>query len=146
MLPVGLILAPCISACRSCPNPNTIRYVTVVGEVHRVATFKAGDTMVRGGRSNGLAVAFAAQQPVDLLGVAATKCPNQDLVQAFRRDCGVSCGPEVGPSEPGLSEHARTPGVGRLSSAFPTTSPHPLAKIRACRDTGQLGLSAEGDG
>jgi hypothetical protein len=54
------------------PIPNTIRYVTVVDEAHRVSGFRAILTMIREGRSKGLSVILATQQPLDLPEVVAT--------------------------------------------------------------------------
>jgi Type IV secretion-system coupling protein DNA-binding domain len=45
---------------------NLVKYVVVIDEAHRVSGFKAVSTMLREGRSKGLAVLMATQQPGDL--------------------------------------------------------------------------------
>jgi hypothetical protein len=45
---------------------NLVKYIVVIDEAHRVSGFKAVSTMLREGRSKGLAVLMATQQPGDL--------------------------------------------------------------------------------
>ena len=45
---------------------NLVKYIVVIDEAHRVSGFKAVSTMLREGRSKGLAVIIATQQPGDL--------------------------------------------------------------------------------
>jgi len=72
-VPGGFILSALQLKLQGLPQvANTIRYAVVVDEAHRVSAFKAIDTMIREGRSKGLAVLLATQQPGDLPEVVAT--------------------------------------------------------------------------
>jgi hypothetical protein len=73
VLAAGFILSALHLKIQSLPQvANTIRYLTVVDEAHRVAAFKAVKSMLREGRSKGLAVILATQQPGDLPDEVAT--------------------------------------------------------------------------
>jgi len=66
-LAAAFLLSDLASAIQNLPPvANTIRYVAVVDEAHRVSKFKALSQMIREGRSKGLAVFLATQAPGDL--------------------------------------------------------------------------------
>ena len=64
VLAAGFILSALLLRVQNLPPvPSTIRYIVVVDEAHRVTGFRAIQTMIREGRSKGLAVILATQQP-----------------------------------------------------------------------------------
>jgi hypothetical protein len=75
--------------------PNTIRYAIVVDEAHRVSAFKAIDTMIREGRSKGLAVLLATQQPGDSTR-STQSCPSRSARWTWGRLSSASAAPPPG--------------------------------------------------
>jgi DNA helicase HerA-like ATPase len=146
VLAVGFILAPRIAACRPCPVPNPIRHIAIVDEVHRVATFKAVDTMIRDGHSKGLAVVIATRQPGDLLDVVATNAQTEIFFRLSDATVASVAPRGLDPTHLGPSEQVCTVGVGGALVRLGDDSAQPLAVVQACRDANRLGLSAEGDG
>jgi DNA helicase HerA-like ATPase len=94
------------------PVPNTIRYAIVVDEAHRVAAFRAIDTMVREGRSKGLAVILATQQPSDLPEVIATNAQTKICFRLPDAAVAAAAARRLDPGDPSLAEQIRTLAVG----------------------------------
>ncbi len=127
------------------PVPNTIRYLAVVDEAHRVAAFKAVDTMIREGRSKGLAVILATQQPGDLPDVVATNAQTKICFRLPDATVAAAAARRLDPNDPGLPEQIRTLGVGEALGSLGGGSPQALTMAQAYRDAERLGLRAEGD-
>jgi DNA helicase HerA-like ATPase len=128
------------------PVPNTIRYVVVVDEAHRVAAFKAIDTMIREGRSKGLAVVLATQQPGDLPDVVATNAQTKICFRLPDATVAAAAARRLDPNDPALPEQIRTLGVGEALVSLGGSAPRPLVMTQAYRDAAKLGRSAEDDG
>ena len=128
VLAAGFILSALLLRIQNLPPvPNTIRYVMVVDEAHRVSGFKAIQTMAREGRSKGLALVLATQQPLDLPEVVATNAQTKicfglpDATVAAMAAGSSSPTTRVLPSRSGLSESGRQCSH---SPAAPTARAH----------------------
>ena len=125
------------------PVPNTIRYAVVVDEAHRVAAFKPIDTMIREGRSKGLSVILATQQPGDLPDVVATNAQTKICFRLPDATVAAAAARRLDPNDPGLPEQIRTLGVGEALISLGGGSPRALTMVQAYRDADRLGFSAE---
>jgi hypothetical protein len=94
------------------PVPNTIRYVNVVVEAHRVASFKAIGTMIREGRSKGLSVILATQQPLDLPDIVAATAQMKICFGLPDATVATMAARKLDPHNSRLPEQIRTLGVG----------------------------------
>jgi hypothetical protein len=123
------------------PVANTIRYCLVVDEAHRVSDFKAIDTMVREGRSKGLAVILATQQPGDLPDVVATNAATKACFRLPDATIAAAAARRLDPSDPSLPEQIRTLGVGEAFVSLGGDPPRLLSMVQLHRDRGRLGLA-----
>lgn len=140
VLAAGFIFSSLLLKVQSLPPvPNTIRYLVVVDEAHRVAPFKAVQVMLREGRSKGLAVILATQGPGDL--------PDEVALNAQTKICfgldptvATMAGRRLDPANQRLPEQIRTLGAGEAFVKFAGEPPRLLRMAQAWRDANQLGL------
>ena len=122
------------------PVPNTIRYVMVVDEAHRVAPFRAIQTMIREGRSKGLAVILATQGPLDLPDVVAANAQTKICFGLPDATVATMAARKLQPDNPRLSEQIRTLGKGEAFVSFAGEAPRLVRMTQAYRDAAELGL------
>jgi hypothetical protein len=147
VLAAGFILAALLLRVQALPPiPNTIRYVVVVDEAHRVAAFKAIESMIREGRSKGLAVILATQQPGDLPDFVATNAQTKICFRLPDAIVAAAAARRLDPNDPGLPEQIRTLGVGEALVSLGGGSPQLVFMAQAFRDGERLGLLEEADG
>jgi hypothetical protein len=140
VLAAGFIFSSLLLKVQSLPPvPNTIRYLVVVDEAHRVAPFKAVQVMLREGRSKGLAVILATQGPGDL--------PDEVALNAQTKICfgldptvATMAARRLDPANQRLPEQIRTLGAGEAFVKFAGEPPRLLRMAQAWRDAEQLGL------
>ena len=121
------------------PVPNTIRYVVVVDEAHRVAAFQAIKTMIREGRSKGLSVVLATQQPLDLPAVVAANAQTKICFGLPDATVATMAARKLEP-KPRLPEQIRTLGEGEAYVSLRGEAPRLLRMVQAHRDAAVLGL------
>jgi hypothetical protein len=121
------------------PVANTIRYVAVVDEAHRVSAFKAIDTMIREGRSKGLAVLLATQQPGDLPDVVATNAQTKICFRLPDAAVATSAARRLDPTDSELPEQIRTLDVGEALVSLGGAAPRLLRMAQHWRDREKLG-------
>ena len=139
-LAAGFIFSSLLLKVQSLPPvPNTIRYLVVVDEAHRVAPFKAVQVMLREGRSKGLAVILATQGPGDL--------PDEVALNAQTKICfgldptvATMAARRLDPSNQRLPEQIRTLGAGEAFVKFAGEAPRLLRMTQAWRDATTLDL------
>ncbi len=122
------------------PVPNTIRYVAVVDEAHRVKDFRAIQTMIREGRSKGLSVILATQQPLDLPDVVATNAQTKICFGLPDATVATMAARKLQPDNPRLSEQIRTLGVGEAFVSLGGAVPRLVRMTQAHRDSDRLDL------
>ncbi|MFC6714721.1 hypothetical protein [Branchiibius cervicis] len=140
VLAAGFIFSALLLKVQSLPPvPNTIRYLVVVDEAHRVAPFKAVQVMLREGRSKGLAVILATQGPGDL--------PDEVALNAQTKICfgldptvATMAARRLDPADQRLPEQIRALGAGEAFVKFSGEPPRLLRMAQAWRDAKQLGL------
>jgi hypothetical protein len=141
MLAAGFILSALLLRIQNLPPvPNTIRYIMVIDEAHRVTGFKAIQTMTREGRSKGLAVVLATQQPLDLPEVVATNAQTKICFGLPDATVAAMAARKLQPDNPRLAEQIRTLGVGEAVLAVAGRSPRLMRMAQAYRDAEMLGL------
>jgi hypothetical protein len=122
---------------------NTVRYAVVVDEAHRVSAFKAIDTMIREGRSKGLAVILATQQPGDLPEVVATNAQTRICFRLPDAAVATAAARRLDPNDRELAEQIRTLGSGEAYVMLGGTSqPRLLRMAQNYRDREALRLDA----
>jgi DNA helicase HerA-like ATPase len=142
VLAAGFILSALLLKIQSLPPvPNTIRYLVVVDEAHRVSSFRAIQTMIREGRSKGLAVILATQQPLDLPEVVATNAQTKICFGLPDATVATMAARKLQPDNPRLSEQIRTLGVGEAFLSLGGGVPRLVRMAQAYRDAPNLGLS-----
>ena len=135
VLAAGFILSALLLRIQNLPPvPNTIRYVMVVDEAHRVTGFKAIQTMAREGRSKGLALVLATQQPLDLPEVVATNAQTKICFGLPDATVAAMAARKLQPDNPRLAEQIRTLGVGEAVLALAGRSPRLMRMAQAYRD------------
>ena len=112
----------------------------VVDEAHRVTGFKAIQTMAREGRSKGLALVLATQQPLDLPEVVATNAQTKICFGLPDATVAAMAARKLQPDNPRLAEQIRTLGVGEAVLALAGSRPRLMRMAQAYRDAGALGL------
>jgi hypothetical protein len=122
------------------PVPNSIRYVMVVDEAHRVAPFRAVQTMIREGRSKGLAVILATQGPLDLPDVVAANAQTKICFGLPDATVATMAARKLQPDNPRLPEQIRTLGKGEAFVSFAGEVPRLVRMTQAYRDAAALGL------
>jgi len=122
---------------------NTIRYVAVVDEAHRVAAFKAVKSMLREGRSKGLAVLLATQQPGDLPNEVATNANTRICFRLPDATIAAAAARRLDDTDRSLSEQVRTLERGEAFVSLGGAPPRLLrmAQFWRAEDRQQLGLS-----
>jgi hypothetical protein len=141
VLAAGFILSALLLRVQNLPPvPNTIRYVTVVDEAHRVSTFQAIKTMIREGRSKGLSVILATQQPLDLPDVVAANAQTKICFGLPDATIATMAARKLDPSNARLPEQIRTLGVGEAYVSLRGEAPRLLRMTQAHRDGETLGL------
>jgi hypothetical protein len=141
VLAAGFILSALLLRIQNLPPvPNTIRYVMVVDEAHRVTGFKAIHTMTREGRSKGLAVVLATQQPLDLPEVVAANAQTKICFGLPDATVAAMAARKLQPDNPRLAEQIRTLGVGEAVLTLAGSSPRLMRMTQAYRDADALGL------
>ena len=141
VLAAGFILSALLLRIQNLPPvPNTIRYVMVVDEAHRVTGFKAIQTMAREGRSKGLALVLATQQPLDLPEVVAANAQTKICFGLPDATVAAMAARKLQPDNPRLAEQIRTLGVGEAVLALAGSSPRLMRMAQAYRDADALGL------
>lgn len=142
VLAAGFILSALLLRIQNLPPvPNRIRYITVVDEAHRIATFQAIKTMIREGRSKGLSVVLATQQPLDLPDVVATNAQTKICFGLPDATVAAMAARKLDPSNPRLSEQIRTLDVGEAYASLRGEAPRLLRMVQAHRDAETLGLA-----
>jgi len=122
------------------PVPNTVRYVAVVDEAHRVASFQAIKTMIREGRSKGLAVLLATQQPLDLDPVVAANAATKICFGLPDATVASMAARRLQPDNPGLAEQIRTLGAGEAFVSMGGSAPRLVRMVQLYRDGDALGI------
>src|SRR5262249_18474292 len=141
ILAAGFILSALLLRIQNLPPvPNTIRYVAVIDEAHRVANFKAVDTMMREGRSKSLAVVLATQQPLDLGGVVGVNAQTKVCFGLPDATVATMAARKMDPRNPRLAEQIRTLGVGEAFLSLRGDPPRLIKMAQAHRDADRLGL------
>jgi hypothetical protein len=141
VLAAGFILSALLLRVQSLPPvPNTIRYVAAVDEAHRVAAFQAVKTMIREGRSKGLSVVLATQQPLDLPAVVAANAQTKICFGLPDATVAAMAARKLEPNDPRLPEQIRTLGVGEAYVGLRGEAPRLMRMVQAHRDAGALGL------
>jgi hypothetical protein len=120
------------------PVANTVRYIAVIDEAHRVARFKAVDTMVREGRSKGLAVILATQQPNDLPEVVSANALTKICFRLPDAMMAKAAARRLNPNDRGLADKIRTLGVGEAFVSLAGQPPQLLRMVQLWRDSGQV--------
>jgi hypothetical protein len=143
VLAAGFILSALLLRVQNLPPiPNTIRYIVVVDEAHRVASFQAIKTMIREGRSKGLSVVLATQQPLDLPDVVAANAQTKICFGLPDGTVAAMAARKLEPSNPRLPAQIRTLGVGEAYVSLRGEAPRLLRMVQAHRDADALGLPA----
>lgn len=141
VLAAGFILsALLLRVQRLPPVPNTVRHVTVVDEAHRVAAFQAVKTMIREGRSKGLSVVLATQQPLDLPDVVAANAQTKICFGLPDATVAAMAARKLEPGNPRLPEQIRTLDVGEAYVSLRGDAPRLLRMSQAHRDAHALEL------
>lgn len=141
VLAAGFILSSLLLRVQNLPPvPNSIRYVMVVDEAHRVAPFRAIQTMIREGRSKGLAVILATQGPLDLPDVVAANAQTKICFGLPDATIATMAARKLQPDNPRLSQQIRTLGKGEAFVSFAGEAPRLLRMTQAYRDAASLSL------
>lgn len=122
------------------PVPNTVRYVAVVDEAHRVASFQAIKTMIREGRSKGLAVLLATQQPLDLDPVVAANAQTKVCFGLPDATIASMAARRLDQDNTRLAEQIRTLGVGEAFLSLRGGAPRLMRMTQLHRDASRLGI------
>ncbi|OMC19069.1 ATP-binding protein [Mycobacterium sp. SP-6446] len=141
VLAAGFILSALLLRIQSLPPvPNTIRYLAVVDEAHRVAEFRAIQTMIREGRSKGLGVVLATQQPLDLHPVVAANAQTKICFGISDATAAAMAARRLDPGDRRLPEQIRTLGKGEAYVSLGGDIPRLTRMTQAYRDHEPLGL------
>jgi len=122
------------------PVPNTIRYLMVVDEAHRVAPFRAIQMMLREGRSKGLAVILATQGPGDLPEAVAPNAQTKVCFGLPDATVATMAARKLDPSNSRLPEQIRTLAAGEAFVSFAGETPRLMRMTQAWRDAADLDL------
>jgi hypothetical protein len=142
VLAAGFILSALLLRVQNLPPvPNTIRYIAVVDEAHRVAAFQAVKTMIREGRSKGLSVVLATQQPLDLPAVVAANAQTKICFGLPDATVATMAARKLEPTNPRLPEQIRTLDRSEAYVSLRGEAPRLVRMAQAYRDSEALGLS-----
>jgi len=120
------------------PVANTIRYMAVVDEAHRVAKFKPIDTMVREGRSKGLAVLLATQQPSDLPDVIATNAQTKICFRLPDATMARAAAKRLNPGDKQLPDLIRSLNTGEALVSLGGEQPQLVRMAQLYRDQDKI--------
>lgn len=120
------------------PVANTIRYIAVVDEAHRVAKFNAIDTMVREGRSKGLAVLLATQQPSDLPDVIATNAQTKICFRLPDATMARAAAKRLNPGDKQLPDLIRSLNTGEALVSLGGEQPQLVRMAQLYRDQDKI--------
>lgn len=141
VLAAGFILSALLLRVQNLPPvPNTICYLVAVDEAHRVADFRAVQTMIREGRSKGLAVVLATQQPLDLPVVVAANAQTKICFGISDATAATMAARRLDPDDRRLPEQIRTLGKGEAYVSLGGDAPRLLRMAQAYRDHEALSL------
>ncbi len=141
VLAAGFILSSLLLRVQNLPPvPNTIRYVMVVDEAHRVSPFRAIQTMIREGRSKGLAVVLATQGPLDLPDVVAANAQTKICFGLPDATVATMAARKLQPDNARLAQQIRTLGMGEAFVSLAGEAPRLVRMTQAYRDAIRLGL------
>ncbi len=96
--------------------------------------------MIREGRSKGLAVVLATQQPLDLPGVVAANAQTKICFGLPDATVSTMAARRLDRDDSHLPEQIRTLGVGEAYVSLGGEAPHLLRMAQAYRDYDALGL------
>lgn len=141
VLAAGFILSALLLRIQNLPPvPNTIRYLAVVDEAHRVADFKAVRTMIKEGRSKGLAVVLATQEPLDLREVVGSNAQTRICFGLPDATVASMAARKLDPDNARLSEEIRTLSGGEAFLSLRGEKPRLIKMAQAYCDSERLGL------
>jgi hypothetical protein len=141
VLAAGFIFSSLLLKIQSLPPvPNTIRYLMVVDEAHRVAPFRAIQMMLREGRSKGLAVILATQGPGDLPEAVAPNAQTKVCFGLPDATVATMAARKLDPSNARLPEQIRTLAAGEAFVSFAGEAPRLMRMTQAWRDAAELDL------
>ena len=117
---------------------NLVKYIVVIDEAHRVSGFKAVSTMLREGRSKGLAVILATQQPGDLPREAEANAQTKICFRLPSGPTAASASRLLGATDRGLAERIQALENGEAFVRFAGLPPtgRPNAPVLAGRRVG----------
>lgn len=134
----GFILSSIWERVLKMPQTHSVlRYLVVVDEAHRVSKFKVIDTMIREGRSKGLGVILATQQPSDLPEVAGTQAQTKIC---FRLDPAMAkvAAKRLDPDSKRLEETIRNLDDGEAIIKLGKGEPTLIKAVQLYRDVGMI--------
>jgi hypothetical protein len=135
VLSAGFIISALLMKIQSLPTvANSIRYAVVVDEAHRVRDFKAIETMVREGRSKGLATILATQQANDLPEVVANNAQTKLCFRLPDATMAKAAARRLNPADKTLADQIRTLGVGEAFISLGGSEPILTRVIQYWRD------------
>jgi hypothetical protein len=141
VLAAGFILSALHLRIQALPQaPNTIRYLAVVDEAHRVAAFRAIKSMLREGRSKGLAVLLATQQPGDLPDEVATNANTRICFRLPDSTIATAAARRLDASDPSLADQIRTLDRGEAFVSLGGAPPRLLRMAQYWRDRAALNV------
>lgn len=122
---------------------NTIKYLAVVDEAHRVAAFKAVGSMLREGRSKGLAVLLATQQPGDLPDEVATNANTRICFRLPDATIAAAAARRLDQNNSGLADQIRLLESGEAFVSLAGKAPRLLNMAQLWRDGEKLGIPSQ---
>lgn len=141
ILAAGFILSALLLRIQNLtPVSKQIRYVIVVDEAHRVVDFKAVKRMIKEGRSKGLAVVLATQEPLDLQGVVGANAQTRICFGLPEATEANKAARKMQPENDKLAKQIRTLKAGQAYVSLGGSAPRLLRMAQAFRDWKQLEL------
>jgi hypothetical protein len=144
VLAAGFILSALHLKIQGLPQvANTIRYLTVVDEAHRVAAFKAVKAMLREGRSKGLAVLLATQQPGDLPEEVATNANTRICFRLPDATIAAAAARRLDMGDRALPEQIRTLDRGEAFVSLAGRPPRLVKMVQFYREDDRRALGLD---
>ena len=116
------------------PVANTIRYVVVVDEAHRVAKIRAVELMVKEGRSKGLAVILATQSPTDLPEAVDTNAATRICFRLSDANIATQAARKLDSNDKTLPDRIRTLETGEALVSMQGQRPLAVRMLQHYRD------------
>jgi hypothetical protein len=113
---------------------NLVKYIVVIDEAHRVSGFTAVPTMLREGRSKGLAVLMATQQPGDLPSEAENNAQTKICFRLPSGPTAASASRLLGATDRGLAERIQALENGEAFVRFAGLPPKVVRMRQFWRD------------